>query len=331
VGKKKIGCGCLGCSIPLVTFIVLLVLIIPLSVWGFMNGGLLNSENPEEAFISEFHVALPADVIFHIGPLPVTNTILTTWVTILLLLIIGLVVTRKPKLIPGKMQTIMEVVIEWLYNFCKDTAGEKNGKRFFPLVATIFLFVMINALMNLIPGYNSITYHGHHLLRGANTDINTPLALAVISFVSFTFWGIKTHKFGFFKQFFAFWPFTGLKDPGRFIRGWGEVFTGKMKKGWGDIGFGFIDIFVGILELVSYLIRLISFTFRLFGNMLGGEILVLVFSYLLVFVGFGALQIFYGLEMFFGVIQALIFAGLTLVFATMAVSSHDEEEAEEHK
>ncbi|MDD5288622.1 MAG: F0F1 ATP synthase subunit A [Dehalococcoidales bacterium] len=331
MGKKKIGCGCLGCSIPLVTFIVILVLVVPLSVWGILHGGLFNASDPESAFISEFHVALPADVIFNIGPLPVTNTILATWVTMILLLIIGLTVTRKPKLIPGKIQSLMELVIEWLYNFCKDTAGEKNGKRFFPLVSTIFLFVMVNALMNLIPGYNSIKWGEAHLLRGANTDINTPLALAVISFCCFTFWGIKAHKFGYFKQFFAFWPFTGIKNPGRFIKGFGEVFTGKLKKGFGDIGFGFIDIFVGILELVSYLIRVISFTFRLFGNMLGGEILVLVFSYLLVFAGFGALQIFYGLEMFFGVIQALIFAGLTLVFATMAVSSHDEEEPEEHK
>jgi F-type H+-transporting ATPase subunit a len=329
--EKKKGCGCLGCSIPWITLIIILVLIIPMSVWGFMNGGLYHSIVAGETFIKEFHVVLPADILFNIGPLPVTNTILATWVTILLLLIIGLTVTYKPKLIPGKMQTIMEMIIEWLYNFCKDTAGEKNGKRFFPLVATIFLFVMFNALMNLIPGYNSITYHGHHLLRGANTDINTPLALAVISFTCFTFWGLQTHKFGWFKQFFVFWPFTGLKDPGRFLKGWGDVFTGKFKLGCGGVLFGAIDIVVGFLELISYLIRLISFTFRLFGNMLGGEIMVLVFSYLLVFAGFGALQVFYGLEMFFGVIQALIFAGLTLVFSTMAVSSHDEEEHEEHK
>jgi F-type H+-transporting ATPase subunit a len=147
------------------------------------------------------------------------------------------------------------------------------------------------------------------------------MALAVISFASFTFWGIQSNKVSFFKQFF---------NPSRFIKGWGDVFTGKAKAGCSGVLFGFIDLFVGFLEAISYIIRLISFTFRLFGNMLGGEILVLVFSYLLVFAGFGALQIFYGLEMFFGVIQALIFAGLTLVFSTMAVSSHESEE-EEHK
>ena len=73
-----------------------------------------------------------------------------------LLIIIAMVVTRKPKLIPGKIQSMMEAIIEWIYNFCKDVAGERNGRRFFPIIATIFLFVVFNALMNLIPGYSSI-------------------------------------------------------------------------------------------------------------------------------------------------------------------------------
>ena len=333
MSKKRVGCGCLGCSIPLITFIILLIVIVPISVWGFKLGGFAHS-NPGEAFISKLEISLPAEAIAHIGsgqpimimgaqvyPIPITNTMIASWITMAILIIIALVVTRKSKLIPGKIQSAVEAIIEWLYNFCKDTAGEKNGKRFFPLVTTIFLFVMVNALMNLVPGFNSIlarTVAGDvHLFRGANTDINTALALAVISFVCFTFWGIQTNKFGFFKQFI---------NPGRFIKGWGKVFTGKFKSGFGDVGFGFIDIIVGLLELLSYFIRLISFTFRLFGNMLGGEILVLVVTYLLVFGGFGGTTLVYIFEMLVGVIQALIFAGLTLVFATMAVSTHEAEE-----
>ena len=320
MGKKKIGCSFLGCSIPLITFIIILVAIIALSVYGFTKGGFAHSADQTKAFISSLEVSLPAEVMFHLGPLPVTNTIITSWITMAILLIIALCVTRKPKLIPGKMQSLMEFIIEWLYNFCKDTAGEKNGRRFFPLVSTIFLFIFVNALMNLIPGYNSLTYHGSHLLRGANTDINTAFALASISFVSFTFWGIQANKFSFFKQFFNF---------GKFFEGWGQVFKGKAKAGCGGIFFGLIDIVVGFLELLSYFIRLISFTFRLFGNMLGGEILVLVFTFLLVFAGFGIIPIIYSFEIVLSVsIQALIFAGLTLVFSTMAVSSHESEEEE---
>ena len=317
MSKKKIGCGCLGCSIPLFTFIVLVILIIPISIWGFKLGGFAHSKNPSQAFVPPINISLPAEVIFHLGPLPVTNTIIASFLTVLVLVIIALVVTRKPKLVPTRIQSMMEAIIEWLYNFCKDTAGEKYGRKFFPLVSTIFLFVGFNALMNLIPGYNSITYAGVHLIRGANTDINTALALSIISFICVTYWGIQANKLGFFKQFV---------NPGRFIKGWGQVFTGKFKSGFGNIMFGILDIFVGILEAISYLIRLISFTFRLFGNMLGGEILVLVLFYLLVFGGFGIIPGIYGFEMLIGVIQALIFAGLTLVFATMAVASHSEEE-----
>ena len=88
--------------------------------------------------------------------------------------------------------------------------------------------------------------------------------------------------------------------------------------------FGFIDTIVGFLEFLIEFIRIIAFTFRLFGNMFGGEILVLVLFYLLMFAGFGFIPIVYGFEMLVGVIQALIFAGLTLVFASMAVAPHEE-------
>jgi len=89
---------------------------------------------------------------------------------------------------------------------------------------------------------------------------------------------------------------------------------------------GVIDTFVGFLEFFSELIRIISFTFRLFGNMTGGEILILILFFLLGFAGFGAIQLGYAFEILVGVVQALIFSGLTLVFATMAAEKHGEEE-----
>ena len=95
-----------------------------------------------------------------------------------------------------------------------------------------------------------------------------------------------------------------------------------MKAGLGGLFMGGVDLFVGILELISEFIRVVSFTFRLFGNMLGGEILIMMMLFLMPWL----LAIpFYGLELLVGGIQALIFAGLTLVFATMAVTAHEEE------
>jgi len=325
--EKKIGCGCIGCAIPLATFILLLVVIVPVSIFGVINGAF------GKHLIDPPRVELPASPIFHIGsgqpvmllggqiyPFPITNTMITTWITVLILILIAVLVTRKSKLIPGRLQGLVESVIEWMYNFCKDVAGAENGRRFFPFVTTIFLFVLVNALMNLIPGFGTIMYHAAEgdvpLLRGANTDINTALALAILAFLFIEFWGFKNHKFGYLKKFFNF---------SRTFKGWGQVFTGKVKSGFGNILFGAIDIFVGILELFSELIRIVSFTFRLFVNMTGGEILIMILFFLLGFGGFGFIQLGYAFEMLVGVVQALIFSGLTLVFATMAAETHEEE------
>jgi F-type H+-transporting ATPase subunit a len=306
--KKK---GCLGCSLPLA--ISLTVVVVAVSVFGIINGAFGKKLVPAP------EVKLPAEAIFHIGVFPVTNTLITSWITMLVLMLIALLVTNRSKLIPGRLQGAVEAIIEYMYNFCKDVAGEKNGRKFFPVVTTIFLFVLLNALMNLIPGYGTITMNTEEgvvpLLRGANTDINTALSLALISFVCVTFWGIKANKAGFFKTFFNF---------GRFFKGWGQVFTGKAKAGCGSVVFGLIDIFVGVLELFSYFIRIVSFTFRLFGNMTGGEILILILFFLFGFSGVSSIA--YAFEMLVGVVQALIFAGLTLVFATMATEEHEGEE-----
>ena len=318
--KKK---GCLGCALPLA--ITMVVIVVALSVFGFMGGAIGSKlfpgiHMPSWLSVPKPTVALPAEAVFHIGPLPVTNTIITSWITILVLLLITFTVTRKPRLIPSRIQSILEFALEWVYNLCKDVAGEKNGRRFFPIVTTIFLFVLFNAWMNLIPGFGSIMVMKEGiefpLLRGANTDINTALALALISLVFVTYYGFKNGKIGFLKQYFNF---------GRSIKGFQKVFTGKIKSGFGDLFFGALDIFVGILELLSYFIRVVSFTFRLFGNMTGGEILVLMFLYLFTWAAFGAVQFIYGFELLIGAVQALVFAGLTLVFATMASTSHEGE------
>ena len=314
--------GCLGCSFPLTVGI--LVVFIALFVIGLISGALGNAffgdtSIGEAIAIDTPHIQLPGEVIFHIGSFGVTNTLLTSWISIVVLALISWAVTRKIKIIPSRMQALLESALEWMLNFCIEVAGEKNGRRFFPLVTTIFLFVLMNAWMNLIPGYGSITVdigHGHtaHLLRGANTDINFPLALAIISFIFVIYHGMKALGPGFLKVWFNF---------GRFFRGHKKLFTGNVKAGFGDIGMGAIDIFVGFLELLSYIFRIVSFTFRLFGNMTGGEVLILVMIFLIPWV----LAIpFYGLELLVGTIQALVFAGLTLVFATVATTPHEGEE-----
>ena len=134
--------------------------------------------------------------------------------------------------------------------------------------------------------------------RSVNTDLNAPLAIALFSFVFVEFWGLQSLGPGYLKKFVA---------------------IDAIKKG----PFGLIDVFVGILELVSELSRTVSFTFRLFGNVFAGEVLLVMMSFLVPFL---LVDVFYGLELFVGLIQAFVFAMLTLVFATTAVSHHGGEE-----
>jgi F-type H+-transporting ATPase subunit a len=317
--KRK---GCLGCSLPILIIIAVVALVI--FVMGFLAGPIGSKLFGEMSWlswmtVSEPEVHLPAPVLFHIFGLPITNTILASWITVIFLVVFSWAITRRMKLIPGRLQAMFEALLGWMYDFCKQVAGDENGRRFFPMICTIFLFVLFNAWLSLIPGFGSIHLttggHEYELLRGANTDLNTPLAIALISFVFVWYYGVRLLGPGFFKQYFAF---------GGIFRGIGKMLTGKFMQGLTGMFSGIVDAFVGILELLSVFIRIVSFTFRLFGNMTAGEILLLIASFLVPWV---AALPFYGLELLVGVVQALIFAGLTLVFVSLAVTPH---EAEDH-
>ena len=237
----------------------------------------------------------------------VTNTLLSAWLTSVIMLVFFIGGARNPKVIPGRWQALVEMLFELVLNFASSILGREMGRKAFPVVATIFFFVLFNAWLAilLIPlylafGYGIASEDGFviktHLLRPAGTDLNMPLALALVSFVFVEYWGFRAHRFGYLKKFFAF----------------GDLLRGRPS--------GIISLFVGLLELISELVRIVSFTFRLFGNMTAGEILVVMITFLVPFV---ATQFVFGLELLVGLIQAVIFAGLTLVFLSVAVS-HEE-------
>jgi len=237
----------------------------------------------------------------------VTNTMLSAWLTSVVMLVFFIGGARNPKVIPSRLQALVEMLFELVLNFASSILGPEMGRRAFPVVATIFFFVLFNAWIAifLIPIYQAVGYGANvggefklatHLVRPAGTDLNFPLALALVSFVFVEYWGFRAHGFGYLKKFFAF----------------GDLLRGRPS--------GLINIFVGILELVSELVRIVSFTFRLFGNMTAGEILVVMITFLVPFI---ATQFVFGLELLVGLIQSVIFAGLTLVFLSVAVS-HEE-------
>ena len=264
-----------------------------------------------------------SEPFYKLGPIYITNTLITSWISIVVLILLFYFGTRKMKLVPKGLQNFTETVIEILLNFVEGVAGKENGRKFLPIVATIFLYVLFNAWLALLPVFNFIGFNQQQadgstvyvaLLRAANTDINVPLMLALVSFFSVEYWGITSLGLRFYLgKFFKF---------GQLLQGLGQLVRGKARSAVGTILFGAIDAFVGALELLSEFVRIISFTFRLFGNMMGGEVLLLTIPFLIPWV---FTSIFYGLETFLGLIQAVIFGVLTLVFATIAVSKPEAE------
>lgn len=229
----------------------------------------------------------------------ITNTLLSAWFTSIVLILFFVLGARKKSLVPGRLQSIVEVLFEGVLNFSGSVLGPEMARKAFPIVATIFFFVLFNAWLGLLPFYQFLGFvDGEnqikvHLLRAAGTDLNMPLALSLISFCFVEYWGFRVHGFGYLTKFFAF----------------GSLFRRGLMQ-------GLIDMFVGFLEFASELVRLVSFTFRLFGNMTAGEILVVMITFLVPFV---LTNFVYGLELLVGLIQSVIFAGLTLVFLSVAV------------
>ncbi|PKB67399.1 MAG: hypothetical protein BZY81_04515 [SAR202 cluster bacterium Io17-Chloro-G4] len=231
----------------------------------------------------------------------VTNTLISAWFATIVIILFFVLGSRKRSIVPGRLQAVIEFLYEGVLGFCSSVLGPEMARRAFPVIATIFFFVLFNAWLALLPIYQFVgfVFDGEikaHFLKSAGTDLNMPLALALISFVFVEYYGLRAHGLGYFKKFFAF----------------GKLLRGKPS--------GLIDVFVGFLEGVSELVRVVSFTFRLFGNMTAGEILVIMITFLVPFV---ATQFVFGLELLVGLIQAVIFASLTVVFLSVAIR-HEE-------
>lgn len=241
-------------------------------------------------------ISLAAEPIGHLGSLPITNSLLASFLTLLVLGAVALR-ARRVRLIPTGFQNLFELVVEKLLGLMDSVTNDRQlTKRAFPWVATIFLSVLVSNWLGLLPGFGTIGLRAVHegqpvlvpLLRSVNADLNSTLALAIISVLATNALGIAVlGVVKFLKRFFV----NPLKNP---------IMTG-----------------VGLLELFSEVAKLISFSFRLFGNIFAGEVLLVVIASLVPFV---APLPFYLLELFVGLIQAFIFAVLTLVFMRVATA-----------
>jgi F-type H+-transporting ATPase subunit a len=316
-------------------------------------------------------ISLPAETVFMVGPLNVTNTLIVTVIADIALILFAVRATRKIRKgspdaeIPRGAQNIFELMIDMLYGLSKSVAGSKAVK-IFPWMATIFLFVLFANWTELFPGIESIgriepahkgigypkvelipgvlytidqaqgkaivvdeatvapaadsvaaeaeehqaaeggehpeAYHVLPFFRTPTSDINTTLALALITMFMVQVFGVRALGGRYFYKF---------------------VNIPELKRG----GLGYMMFIVGFLELISEIARILSFTFRLLGNIFAGGVLLLVMTFI---VPFFIPMPFLGLELFVGFIQALVFAMLALVFMNMAMQSHGDHGEEHH-
>ena len=250
-----------------------------------MNGGL--------------HIALAAERVFTLWGVPITNSLIAAWLVMLCLIVAAYAIGRNPKLIPGKFQTALEWLFEFVLGYMKETLGsEALALRFFPLIATIFLFVLCLNWFEFLPFVGSVGVWENGelvpLFRTTTTDLNLTLALAAISYLVVEVTGVVVLGF--------------LRYGSKFV---------NFKEG--AIGF-----LIGVIEFISNLARLVSFSFRLFGNIFAGEVLIAVCVSFLPYLLPVPFMLF---EVFVGLVQAAIFALLTLVFIKIAVAEPHAEGA----
>lgn len=255
----------------------------------------------------------------------VTNTLLCTWISIICLSVVFFFGTRRQDLVPSGLQNAIEWLVEFLQNLVESVAGKEKGKRFFPLVATFFIFILFCNVLDIIPGVDTIgTIHADKVgavingpwlfgdvsnqlvpwLRPATTDLNLNLSMALVSVVATQI--VSFSMLGFKEQISKYLNFRAIAQKG---------------------GMGFVDFLVGILEIISEIGRVISFSFRLFGNVFAGSVLLAVFAYLLPVV---ANVVFIPFELFVGAIQAFVFGFLTLLFMQVGTSSHSHSDEGVH-
>ena len=233
----------------------------------------------------ESHVALAAEKIFSIGPIPITNTIFTTWIVTFILIIFAYMATRKISAVPQGLQNIAEVAVETFQDLVSTIAGDKT-KVFLPIVGSFFFFILFGNYLGLLPGIGTVGFFENDgetfvpLFRSINSDLNTTVALALVSLIATHFLSVK---------------YLGLGG-----------YLGKF------LSLNPIFLFVGFLEIIGEATKILSLSFRLFGNIFAGEVLLTTASTKIF--AFIVPIPFYFLEFLVGFVQALIFAMLTLVF-----------------
>lgn len=265
----------------------------------------------------EHEATLYAEPIFHIGKFTITNSLINSWIAVAILVIFFILLGKKIKKIPKGIQNIFEILLEKALEMADSVTGSRQkSEKFLPIALSLFLFILINNWLGLLPGIGTIGFiektGGHSvfapIFRGGTADINTTLALALFAVIASHIFGAIT--IGVWTHFNKY---VNLKILGSI--------PGKIKKDISVILVNPIHAFVGVVEIIGEVAKVASLSFRLFGNIFAGEVLLASMMAICAYI----LPLpFMFLEIIVGLIQALIFAMLTLVFISIATTSHEE-------
>ncbi len=248
----------------------------------------------------EFHIpTLTGEPILRAGPFSYTNAHFTMLLVMVILGGLAFLATRNMREQPRGLQNVVELLVQGLQDFVVSIGGP-NARKYLPLFGTLFLFIVVSNWLSVVPLVGQV-----ELLHSPTADYHINFAMAVLAFVAYQTEGFRTLGLPYAKRWFNV---SGFKD-GPFI--------------------GAIVILVGLIELFSELFRMLTLTLRLWGNVLGGEIMLVVMAGLLFVPGL-ALP-FVGLEVFIGLVQGLVFALLVLMYFVLAIETHEHEDEHAEK
>ncbi len=244
---------------------------------------------------------LAPEKLFGIGPFTVTNSMLLGWITAISLIALFGAAAKASKVWPkSRLAFFVESLIDLVYGMATDTFGgdEKRARRHFPLLISLLLLILLGNLSGLLPGIDTISYHHVSLLRSWTTDLNTTLALAILSLATVHYYAVKE---------------VGLRGYAR------HFFSGNLKSP--------LTWFIGLNEVFSEILRLITLSLRLFGVIYGGEALLFAIAALAGNFGWVATLPVILLEIFVSLIQAYLFMMLTASYIVMSTSHGESEHA----
>ncbi|OGI71492.1 ATP synthase F0 subunit A [Candidatus Nomurabacteria bacterium RIFCSPHIGHO2_02_FULL_37_45] len=263
-------------------------------------------------------ITLFAEPIFHYKDFTITNALFTSWFAVAIIIVISLVLRSKLRVIPGKIQNLFEIIVESALGLCDQVTNSRAlSLRIFPIAISVFFFILLNNWLGILPlgGFGIIETGDHGMafipyLRGGTADINTTIALAVMAVIGANIFGV--FSIGLWKTFNKY---VNLKVLG-------GIFT-KVRHEPTIIIVAPITFFVGLIEIVGEFAKIASLSFRLFGNVFAGEVLLVSMAALVAYI----IPIpFLFLELLVGIIQALIFSILLVVYFTIGATDHEEHE-----